>query len=344
MAKRRRLTPPNITYLEPDTEGTAPRAPETKSLSPSYPLGVAPKPPARAPIADVAGDASTAAALAEVSAELSNARSEGRLIQALTLDKIDPAHLVRDRINVDAAEMQSLMESIRTRGQQTPIEVVELENRRYGLISGWRRYQALTKLSESESGDGFARIQALIRAPKDLSQAYVSMVEENEIRVGLSYFERAHIVQQTVASGIYSDAAAALADLFASASRAKRSKIKSFLPVVAALGTHLRYPTALTERAGLSLAQKITQGDKEFLTRLKDRLRHGEPKTPEQELALIGRALSGQSEKPATSERRGIEVAPGVFAKEVGQGVQITGLDEARRGIVTRKLREWLAE
>lgn len=342
MAKRRRLTLPNSTYLEPNNSSLPERAPETKSLSTNYPMGVAPKPMARAPIADVAGDASRAAALTEISTELQSARSEGRLIQSLTLDKIDPTYLVRDRLDVDAAEMQSLLDSIRSRGQQTPIEVVALENGRYGLISGWRRYQALTRLSQEEGGAGFASVQALIRAPKDLSQAYVAMVEENEIRIGLSYFERAYIVERTVATGIYPDAAAALADLFASASRAKRSKIKSFLPVVEALGAYLRYPTALTERLGLTLSQKIREGDKGFLIKLKDRLRHGAPETAEQELALIGRALSNKAEAPATVKSQVTEVATGVFLKEMGQGVQIIGLDDAHRDLLAKKLREWL--
>ncbi len=340
MAKRRRLTPPTSTYLEINPE-TTPQA-DAKAPFSNFAMTEAPKAAIRAPIADVAGDAATAAALAEVSAELHSARAEGRLIQSLSLDIIDPAHLIRDRIEVDEAEMLSLMNSIRTRGQQTPVEVVELEMGRYGLISGWRRYQALKRLSKSENSLGFTTIQALIRAPKDLSQAYVAMVEENEIRVGLSYFERANIVDSAVARSIFPDVATALSDLFAGASRAKRSKIKSFLPVVEVIGPHLRFPTALTERIGLSLSQKITESDTVFLTRLKDRLRQAKPRTSAEELALITRALSDKKDTFAAPEEKGEEIAPGIFLKQVGKELQITGLDKEKQQRLAQKLRYWL--
>lgn len=86
---------------------------------------------------------------------------------------------MRDRIGLDAAEMAPLVESLRTRGQQTPVEVVALEGGRYGLISGWRRVQALRRLC-AETGDAarFGTVLALLRQPRDAAEAYVAMVEE----------------------------------------------------------------------------------------------------------------------------------------------------------------------
>ena len=120
MAKRRRLTETEIAALTPGGEP----APETKSM-PRYPLGVAPG-AARAPIAQVAGEAAAQAALDEVAGELKAAREEGRLVLSLPLEAIKADHLLRDRITQDEAEMEALQESLRARGQQTPIEVVEL--------------------------------------------------------------------------------------------------------------------------------------------------------------------------------------------------------------------------
>ena len=75
MAKRRRLTP-----ADPDSF-TPPMVLETKAyLRP----GITPP-----PIAQVAGDASMTAALAEVSEVLATARAEGRLVQRLSLTAID---------------------------------------------------------------------------------------------------------------------------------------------------------------------------------------------------------------------------------------------------------------
>jgi hypothetical protein len=84
------------------------------------------------------------------------------------------------------------------------------------------------------------------------------MVEENEIRAGMSFYERARLAAEAAKLGIYPDPAAAIAALFASASPAKRSKIGSFVRVHEALGDALRYPTAIPERLGLALAAAST--------------------------------------------------------------------------------------
>ena len=260
MAKRLRLTPPQDGYLA-----------ETGSVSAgseSKPTLAAPFGAGAAPIARVAADAATSAAFDQVSDELRRARVEGRLIQALPLDAVVQDHLVRDRVAVEPEELASLSESIRARGQQTPIEVVDLGHGRYGLISGWRRLAALRGLL-AETGDArFATVLALLRTPADAASAYVSMVEENEIRVGLSYYERARIVAKAVEQGVFQTPKQALQSLFSTASRAKRSKIGSFLTIVAALDGTLRHPTLIGERTGLALAQAL-EADPTLADRIK---------------------------------------------------------------------------
>ena len=126
----------------------------------------------------------------------------------------------------DADEMRSLMKSIFDHGQRTPIEVTRIDgDHAYGLISGWRRLSALEQL-KAQTGDAkFDTVLALLRQPKDAADAYVSMVEENEIRVGLSYYERARVAAEATKRGVFETEKAALLSLFASASRAKRSRI-----------------------------------------------------------------------------------------------------------------------
>ncbi|MDE0850531.1 ParB N-terminal domain-containing protein [Yoonia sp.] len=273
MAKRKRLTPAIITADVP--------ALETKSSIPRYPLGVAPK--ARAPIADVAQDAAASAALTEIAQTLTDARQEGRLIQRLPLDMISDDYLVRDRIMVDDAEMTTLVDSLRERGQQTAIEVTAIENGRYGLISGWRRMQALRHLETTD-------VLAIIRTPQDSAEAYLAMVEENEIRVGLSYYERARIVARAVDQGIYRTDRVGLVTLFHAASRPKRSKIGSFVTIVRALDDHLRFPTALTERTGLALSQAL-EGDETRVDQIIAALTDAAPQTAEAEMGVIAKAL-----------------------------------------------------
>jgi len=321
MAKRKRLTP-----ADPDFAGL-PLALETKAyLRP----GITPP-----PIAQVAGDASTTAALAEVSEVLTTARAEGRLVQRLPLTSIDAGYLVRDRIPGNSDEMQSLMDSLRSHGQRTPIEVTEIAPGRYGLISGWRRITALTRLY-TQSGDArFEIVLALLRRPDTASDAYISMVEENEVRLGLSYYERARIVAKAVEHGVFGSDKAALQALFATASRAKRSKIGSFLDIYRHLGTALRFPTALPERLGLTLSHLLAENP-DAAARVVAALQGTPATTPEAELAQLSAlaedvalkanvepvfprhapAMITDSPPPATRDTW--EIRPGVFLKIEG--------------------------
>lgn len=310
MAKRKRLGPARVFSedtggIVPETEHETgsepiPEGLETKSM---YPLGVAPtRTRTGPPIASVAGASASEAALEELSETLRTAREEGRLIQALALDKIEADHLVRDRLAADEDEMQALITSIRGRGQQTPIEVVALEGDRFGLISGWRRLTALRRLAEEDVK--FGSVLAILRRPDSAADAYCAMVEENEIRVGLSYYERARIVARAAQQGVYSDSKAALSGLFSSASRPKRSKIGSFVRLHDALDDVLRFPAAIPERLGLSLVKAI-EGEPGFVDRLRADLRETGAGGPEAELALLtaalGAHLADRAPAPMTS-------------------------------------------
>ena len=336
MAKRKRLTPARTGDVtsnavpEGGPEGAPQSGLETKALFPQYPLGVAPKMRAPAPpIAHVAADAATTAALSEVTAELQSARAEGRMVQSLKLDQIDVNYLVRDRVSIDDDDMATLRTSLQARGQQTPIEVVETGQGRYGLISGWRRLSALSALYV-ETGEGkFATVLALVRQPQDASEAYVAMVEENEIRVGLSYFERARIVARAVEEGVYETPKKALNGIFVSASRTKRSKIKSFLPLVDALEAHLTHPAAIGERLGLALSQKL-QDDPTLAPRMKKQLTKRAGKiSAEDEQELLSQTLKAQVTPPlktAKAEQGNREkIAPGLWLQRSNKGILISG-------------------
>ncbi|MGV8988689.1 MAG: ParB N-terminal domain-containing protein [Cypionkella sp.] len=293
MAKRKRLTLPGEV---PPALSAQPGA-EAPAL---FPLGVSrsatPNPaPTMAPIARVAGEASALAALSDLAGEMAAARDTGRMIQSLALDVVDADYLVRDRMVADEAELEVLMQSLRARGQQVPIEVAALppnsHGDRYGLISGWRRLSALRRLrTEAPDDPRFARVLAILRRPEVASEAYLAMVEENEIRVGLSYYERARIVARAAEQGVFPDTSTALAQLFAAASRAKRSKIGSFLRIVAALDDRLRFAANIPERLGLSLSRAL-EADPAFAPRLRDRLRKTPAETAEAELAALEKSL-----------------------------------------------------
>jgi hypothetical protein len=245
----------------------------------------------------VAHDAASANALAEVVQTLTDARNEGRLIQRLPLHLIDAEHLVRDRIAADPEEMAVLKDSIRQRGQQTAIEVVALEDGRFGLISGWRRLGALRYLLSETKEPAFETVLALVRNPADAAESYVAMVEENEIRVGLSYYERARIVARSVDRDVFRSDRVALAQLFAAVSRSKRSKIGQFVTLVRQLDQGLKYPTYITERSGLALVQAL-ETDEGLAQRLITALKAVPNRDADEEGAIISRSVS-RSETPA---------------------------------------------
>ena len=332
MAKRKRLTPAQI-LAHPDHLGPAP-------VLDAKPWFLAGSPP---PIAQISGEASAMSALAEVTSELSAARAEGRMLLRLPLAAIDADHLVRDRLDVtDQDEMAALMESLRAHGQRTPIEVTQIGPGQYGLISGWRRITALAGL-QAETGEArFGQVLAQLRRPDTAGDAYVAMVEENEIRQGLSYFERARIVAKAVEQGAFASDKAALQRLFATASRAKRSKIGSFLVLYRDLGTHLRFAAALPERLGLALVQSI-ESEAGRAEMLRHALAAFPARSAEAELAHLAALIAKKALIPPIEpvfSNPDREIRAGIFLKLEGPALTLSGpnVDDGFRA----RLEDWI--
>lgn len=300
MAKRKRLSPAMLTGDTPVA------APEVKSSRP--------------PIAEIAHDAVTVGALQELSDKIGSARAEGRWIEALPLDSIIADHLVRDRIAADADDMTALIDSLRANGQQTAIEVVPLDDGKYGLISGWRRLTALRELAQA---GGVGTVHAIIRHPEDLAGAYLSMVEENEIRAGLSFYERARIVVRAVGEGVFPNDKKALQSLFASVPRAKRSKIRSFMRIVRDLDAALRFPAAMSERAGLALVKGL-EADPKLAAQVTQGLADAQPQDAAAEQAVILRLMATQ--KSSAPKPQVIELGQGLECRYLaGGGLALAG-------------------
>ncbi|MEM9196258.1 MAG: hypothetical protein AAGD12_00255 [Pseudomonadota bacterium] len=311
---RRRLSPAMQPAMRPATHPAAGTDPS--ATPPAFTPPVTPH--VTPPIAQVTGESAAQAALEEVTRSLEAAREDGRLVLDIPLGEIAADHLTRDRVALEDEEMAALIESLRLHGQRMPVEVIRLpapaadgpdlgpdlgaaSGPRWGLISGWRRLAALRRLLAETGESRFATIRALIRQDTGAAAAYVSMVEENEIRVGLSYYERARLAAITAAQGVFEDERAAIRALFAAASRAKRSKIASFLLIHHHLGDMLRFPTHIPERLGLRLAEALrTDYGPEMLRRgLPLELRD----TPAQELAALDQAITAPVEDVSRAKR-----------------------------------------
>jgi hypothetical protein len=347
MAKRRRLGGPLQDHLAPSGAASSNAA-------------------SSAPIARIAGETSVNAAFEEVRQELDSARSEGRLVLRLPLEAVETTWLIRDRIDPGTGEdpdFAALLDSLRDHGQRSPIEVANMGQGRYGLISGWRRLTALRQLHEETGESRFAAVLALLRQPENAQSAYLAMVEENEIRLGLSYYERARIAAKAVEAGVYPSTKTALQSLFATASRAKRSKIGSFLTLYQTMGDFVRFPQALTERLGLSLA-KIVEEDAAARARLCRHLETEDVRDPEMEQTLLADFIVAETEcaapsepapqvapktppkrevhsTPPVSDPAGAEISPGVHLSQSGGTLRLSGpgVDSAFRDALEAWLR-----
>jgi ParB family transcriptional regulator, chromosome partitioning protein len=303
---RRRLSPPAGDLLEAD-----------RSVPHAEPAGP--------PIARVAADAAATSAFEEMAETLRAAREGGRMVLDLPLDAVAPDHLARDRIPVDDQEMTALKASIRTHGQRAPIEVVALGREGagalpYGLVSGWRRLAALRAL-HAETGEAcFATVRALLTRPESAAAAYVAMVEENELRVGLSQYERARVAARAAARGVFPSEAAAVDALFAGASKAKLSRIRSFLALYHALDASLRFPQAIPERLGLALVERVREGRGASIV---EALSAAAPVTPEAELALLTR-LAAAPRPARTPQAPPEEILPGIGIETHRRGTVLT--------------------
>lgn len=327
---RRRLTPAQPGYLGP---AVPPRNGPEATI---------------APIAQVSGQSAEAAALREMAQGLQAARDEGRMIVEVPLSDVASGHLLRDRVALDREELEILKASIGLYGQRVPAEITPLAAseqgapaHRFGLISGWRRLTALNELHRESGEARFSTLKALIRPAEEAADSYVAMVEENEIRIGLSYYERARLVAEVTARGVFEDHASALRHLFAAASRAKRSKIASFIDIHTQLGDLLQFPTAIPERLGLAVVAQMRSAD---VAPIRARLEACPPETPEAEVRLLESCLDSEA-KPVSRAKRSSEVLrPGLTVTTTvkGRSLVISLSGEQVDNQLLAKLRDYL--
>ncbi len=294
------------------------------------------------PVARMAGDAATRSALDELAHEMHQARESGRLVMELALDAIEAEHLTRDRMTIDPEDMDALVASIRSRGQQTPIEVVALEGGRYGLISGARRLAAFRHLKQARGGAQFDRIKALLRPASTAPDAYLAMVEENEIRSDLSFYERGRLAHEAARLGVFDSAADAVRALFVHVSPSKRSKILNFVALHEALGPSLHFPEAIPEKLGLALIREI-QRDPELGERIRRQLAEKAPPSAKDERALLDKALQDRGTTRMTpSKVPWIDCTPCSGLRMKGSGGRIVLSGQGVTETLIADLEAWL--
>ncbi|MEI4487853.1 ParB/RepB/Spo0J family partition protein [Frigidibacter sp. MR17.14] len=283
----------------------APSADDLARLEDEFRRETSPRNPLAAPIAQVAADSAAqhdprgAEARAEIARDradaerLRGAEAAGLVMIEIPLEEIDADAIVRDRMALDEAEMTELQLSISEKGLRLPIEVFEFRDGqsgpRYGLISGYRRLRAFHALRGLSRNPRYDRIKALVRDPEAMGGTFVAMVEENEVRANLSQYERGRIAVLAAHQGAFANVEAAVDALFSVASKAKRSKIRSFAVIFEELGDMLSYPEALREKDGLRIATALREGHGPAL---REALADLTLDTATEELAAIDEALT----------------------------------------------------
>lgn len=279
--------------------------------------------PATAPIAQVAAESaplspgeSPGARLNRLDAErLKEAEEKGLLITEIPLDAINADNMVRDRSVIGRAELDELKLSIGVNGLRLPIEVTVANEGGYALISGYRRFLAHQEMA-AETEDGPTTIKAIVRPTADLAASFVAMVEENEIRENLSQYERGRIAVLAARENAFKSTEDAIRMLFFSASKAKRSKIKSFAEIFEAFGDLLSYAEEMTERRGLRIVAALRQGAEE---KMREALAAIRAKSFEDEWNAVLPIIEKIEEGPAPAKKMGrpkAEVQPGWQGKD----------------------------
>ena len=306
MVKRRRLEAPSSADLDRIED-------EFRSETPSRPArGLA---PIAQVAAESAAEAQTEGADARAdrarieadSARLKAAQEQGLLMVEIPLDEIDEGAMIRDRMTMSEEAITELRLSIAAHGLRLPIEVFEVETpgstgHRYGLLSGYRRLLATRGLLELTEAEKYRKIRAIVRPREDTGSAFVSMIEENEVREELSHFERGRIAVIAANQGAFANTEDAVDKLYATGSKAKRSKIRSFALIFEELGDMLQFPERLTERRGLRLAAALRRGAEADLRGL---LSQHAPTDPEEEWAVLEPAIVGLESSPRDISRGG---------------------------------------
>lgn len=218
------------------------------------------------------------------------AKGQGRLIENIPLDDILADAMVRDRTVIDPNEMSELKASIAAHGLRLPIEVFRREDAEhpYGLLSGYRRLWAVRELFGLTGDEKYQTIKTLVRDPEALGGGFAAMVEENEVRASLSHYERGRIAVVAAQQGAFASTEKAVAGLFSVASKAKRSKIRSFSLIFEELGDMLEFPESLKERDGLRLSTALRNGAE---SELRDALAKVQPGTAEAEWACMASVI-----------------------------------------------------
>jgi ParB family chromosome partitioning protein len=230
-------------------------------------------------------------------------------VHLVPLPEIDEAAFTRDRTALDPDAQHELELSIAASGLRQPVELLTFSEPRagrpYGLISGYRRLIALRALHERTGYERFSTIPAFIRGSTTLPAAIAAMVEENEIRAGLSPFERGLVCVTARNQGAFISIEEAVEKLYPNAGRVKRLRLRALAHFAEEMDGQFTAPQKLKQEHAFRIARAIDAG---FGDLIRTALEESSVKDPDHQWDLIQPILAEAEElakKPERSERPG---------------------------------------
>lgn len=217
-------------------------------------------------------------------------KKDGAIVARLPIDDVKMTKLTRDRGTGEDPEFGELKTSIREIGLSNPIQVEDTGNG-YELIQGYRRLAAYRALFLQTGEERFARIPAVLVAKGEaLENLYRRMVDENMVRRDISFAEMGQLAS-AYARQMEVSLGDAIATLYASAGRQKRSYIAHFSTLMDVIGDKLTFPEAIPRSLGLKLVKAMEEQPK-IRRHLGILLDNHRPHNAEAELRLLKKALA----------------------------------------------------
>jgi len=225
-------------------------------------------------------------------------KKQGLITDLVSISAIQTDKLTRDRQAGRDDELDELIASIREVGLSNPIQVEATEDG-YELIQGYRRLSAYRALHQETGDETYANIPAALTARGEaLDTLYRRMVDENLVRRDISFGEMAALaIAYAKDDNTDCDTIdAAVAKLYASTNRQKRSYIRHFATVLEGIGTRLKFPEAIPRALGLLLEKRITH-EPGAAAKMAAQLTAAMATTPAAEIAVL-KELSVAPSKP----------------------------------------------
>jgi ParB family chromosome partitioning protein len=230
-------------------------------------------------------------------------------VHHIPLAEIDQSALTRDRTGLDPEPQSELEQSIAVSGLRQPIEVFPLAEprggQRYGLLSGFRRLLAFRTQLENTGQDRYEKIPAFVRERTDLATSLAAMVAENEIRAGISPFERGLICVTARNMGAFASIEEAINGLYPTSCRVKRHRLRTLAYFAEEMDGQLAAPEKLSEQRAFRIARALSAG---FGDLMRTALEESSVKDPDHQWDLLVPILTeaeDHARKPETSETPG---------------------------------------